>query len=128
MGGSGETTGSPLEDPFDNLYEGYRGKIYRVILRLVQNRSDAEDLTHETFVKVQKNLPHVRRPDSVPSWLYRIATNTALDFLRQSASRKNSYVVHVPMEDAPAATPSPALALDSAESASAVRDNADQLP
>lgn len=122
---------APMVDTFDTLYEGYRGKVYRVILRLVQNPFDAEDLTQETFLKVQKNLPHLKRPGSVPSWLYRIATNTALDFLRNSASRGAKGTVRIPIEDAetvPSDTPSPSVELDSTESANAVRDNADQLP
>ncbi len=131
MVGLGKTTAKHPEDNFDSLYESYRGKVYRVILRLVQNPSDAEDLTQETFLKVQRNLPHLRRPDSVPSWLYRIATNTALDFLRQRANRRNNHAVQVPIENAEAApsdTLSPATALDTTESVSCVREHADQLP
>ncbi len=125
------TTATPLVDTFDSLYEGYRGKVYRVILRLVRNPSDAEDLTQETFLKVVRNLPHVKRPESVPSWLYRIATNTALDFLRRPAMRHGEGAVQLPMEKAdaiPSDAPSPATSLDSAESVSCVRQYADQLP
>ncbi len=131
MVGSGETTTTPAVSTFDGLYESYRGRVYRVILRLVQNPSDAEDLTQETFLKVRINLPHVKRRESVPSWLYRIATNTALDFLRKSASRRPKGTVQLPMENAeavPSDTRSPSAALDTTESVSCVRDNADQLP
>lgn len=41
---------APNADTFDALYEGYRTKVYRVILRLVRNPSDAEDLTQETLL------------------------------------------------------------------------------
>ncbi len=125
------TTATPLVDTFDSLYEGYRGKVYRVILRLVRNTSDAEELTQETFLKVARNLPHVKRPESVPSWLYRIATNTALDFLRRSAMRHDEGAVQLSVETAdaiPSDSPSPSASLDSAVSASCVRQNADQLP
>ncbi len=125
------TTATPLVDTFDSLYEGYRGKVYRVILRLVQNPSDAEDLTQETFLKVERNLPHVKRPESVPSWLYRIATNTALDFLRQPASRRDDGTAQLDLEDTiatPARTSSPEASMDTAESVSCVRQYADQLP
>lgn len=128
---TGPPRSSPPTDTFDALYEGYRAKVYRVILRLVQDPSDAEDLTQETFLKVQRSLPHVKRPDSVPSWLYRIATNTALDFLRHSARRGAGGFVQIPMETAeavPSHTPSPTMAVDSTESAKAVRDNIHQLP
>ncbi len=59
MVGSGETTTTPAVSTFDSLYESYRGRVYRVILRLVQNPSDAEDLTLETFLKAQNGLPYV---------------------------------------------------------------------
>ncbi len=131
MVGSAETTTTPAASTFDSLYESYRGRVYRVILRLVQNPSDAEDLTQETFLKAQSSLPQVKHPESVASWLYRIATNTALDFLRKSASRRPKGAVQLPMEDAEAVasdTRSPSATLDAAESVRLVRDNADQLP
>ncbi len=131
MVGLREAAATPTEDQFDGLYEDYRGKVYRVILRLVRNPSDAEDLTQETFFKVQRNLPHVRRLKSVASWLYRIATNTALDFLRHSASRRAKGTVQLPMETAEAApcdTSSPAGALDTTESVSCVREHTHRLP
>ncbi len=131
MVGSGETTTTPAVSTFDSLHESYRARVYRVILRLVQNPSDAEDLTQETFLKVQSSLPHVKRPESVPSWLYRIATNTALDFLRKSASRRPKGTVPLPMENAeavPSDTRSPSGALDTTESVGCVRDYAEQLP
>ncbi len=125
------TTTTPAAATFDSVYESYHGRVYRVILRLVQNPSDAEDLTQETFLKVQSNLLHVKRPESVPSWLYRIATNTALDFLRKSASRRPKDTVQLPMEKAeavPSDVRSPSAALDATVSVSCVRGNADQLP
>ncbi len=57
MTGSRTTPAPPSAGDFDSLYNGYRAKVYRVILRLVQNPSDAEDLTQETFLKVQKHPP-----------------------------------------------------------------------
>ncbi len=131
MVGLREAAVTPTVDNFDSLYEGYRRKVYRVILRLVRNPSDAEDLTQETFLKIERNLPYVKRPESVPSWLYRIATNTALDFLRQPASRRDEGTAQLDLEDTiatPAGTSSPEASMDTAESVSCVRQYADQLP
>jgi RNA polymerase sigma-70 factor (ECF subfamily) len=131
MSGSQKNAADPPTDTFETLYEGYRAKVYRVVLRLVKNPSDAEDLTQETFLKVQKSLSRVRRPGSVSTWLYRIATNTALDFLRQSSSRRSEGTAQLPIDTAeavPSDIPSPSGELDNAESATAIRDNADQLP
>lgn len=122
--------GNTRED-FDKLYEDYRGKVYRVILRLVRNPLDAEDLTQETFLKVESNLPHVKRPESVPTWLYRVATNTALDYLRRAASHGKKGITQLSLEDGqatPTDTPSPATSLDRTESESCIRQYADQLP
>ncbi len=116
MTGSRKRAAAPPADTFDALYEGYRAKVYRVVLRLVKNPSDAEDLTQETFLKVQKSLSHVRRPGSVSTWLYRIATNTALDFLRRPSSRRTRGSLQLPIDTAeavPSDTPSPSVELDS---------------
>ena len=63
MVGLRETTVTRSADTFDSLYERYYGRVFRVILRLVQNSSDAEDLTQETFLKAQRNLPYLKRPE-----------------------------------------------------------------
>ena len=118
-------------DNFDNLYEDYREKVYRVILRLVSNPLDAEDLTQETFLKASRSLPHIKHPEKVASWLYRIATNTALDYLRRTSSRSEKGITQVSLEDRkpiPTDTPAPATSLDSTESTNCVRQYADQLP
>ncbi len=96
--------GNTRED-FDKLYEDYRGKVYRVILRLVRNPLDAEDLTQETFLKVESNLPHVKRPESVPTWLYRVATNTALDYLRRACNHSEKGITQLSLEDGQATQP-----------------------
>jgi RNA polymerase sigma-70 factor (ECF subfamily) len=122
--------GNPREN-FDNLYEDYRGKIYRVILRVVRNPLEAEELTQETFIKVERNLPHLKRPESVASWLYRIATNTALDYLRRVNSRDKKGVTELSLEDGKAIstnTSSPPSSLDRTESTRCVRQYADRLP
>ncbi len=122
---------APTVDDFESLYEGYRGRIYRVILRLVRNPSDAEDLTQETFLKVEKNLPHLKRPESVVSWLYRIATNTALDHLRRVKSRDEKGIIELALENGRAVSTgasSLASSLDRTESESCIRQYADRLP
>lgn len=66
---------------FDDIFTRYHGPIYAYILGMVGNPEQAQDLTQDTFVKAYKALPTAR--DLVlPAWLYRIASNTALDALR----------------------------------------------
>ena len=70
-----------MRPSFDDMFARYHGAIYGYILGMVGNPEQAQDLTQDTFVKAFKALPNAR--DLVlPAWLYRIATNTALDALR----------------------------------------------
>ena len=70
-----------LRPSFDDIFARYQGPIYGYILSMVGNAEQAQDLTQDTFVKAFKAMPTAR--DLVlPAWLYRIATNTALDALR----------------------------------------------
>jgi len=71
---------------FDQVYEQYFQPIRRYITRLV-GESDAEDLTQEIFIKVHNALPAFRGESKITTWIYRIATNTALDKLRSPAKK-----------------------------------------
>jgi len=66
---------------FQKIYEDFRPKILRYLVRLV-GESEAEDLTQEVFIKANKALGTFRGQSKLSTWLYRIATNTALDKLR----------------------------------------------
>jgi RNA polymerase sigma-70 factor (ECF subfamily) len=68
---------------FAALIEAYSGQIYRLALKMVQNPQDAEDILQETFIKAYKALPNFEGRSSLSTWLYRIATNEALMFLRK---------------------------------------------
>src|SRR5574341_1612633 len=66
---------------FENIYHTFRPKIRRYLTRLV-GEDEAEDLAQEVFVKVNQGLQTFRGEAQVSTWLYRIATNAALDRLR----------------------------------------------
>jgi RNA polymerase sigma-70 factor, ECF subfamily len=74
-------------DDFQTIHDEYRPKIYRYLCRLV-GEADAEDLAQEVFVKVDKALQGFRGKSSLSTWVYRIATNAALDRLRTRSSSK----------------------------------------
>jgi RNA polymerase sigma-70 factor, ECF subfamily len=63
---------------FEQIHEDFRPKIQRYLIRLV-GEPEAEDLTQEVFVKVSRALKNFRGESQLSTWLYRIATNTALD-------------------------------------------------
>lgn len=71
---------------FDEIYTTYRERILRYLSRLA-GEAEAEDLTQETFLKAGKKLDGFRGESGVLTWLYRIATNTALDRLKSPGYR-----------------------------------------
>lgn len=61
----------------------YRKPVYHMILKMIKNENDAEDLTIEAFAKAFKNI-HKFNPDyTFSTWLFRIATNNCIDFIRK---------------------------------------------
>jgi RNA polymerase sigma-70 factor (ECF subfamily) len=68
---------------FAHFVETYSGQVYRLALKMLQNPQDAEDILQETFIKAYKALPNFEGRSSLSTWLYRIATNEALMFLRK---------------------------------------------
>ena len=60
-------------------------RIFVQIYRIVRNRADAQDLTQETFIKALQRQDQLKDEQKAAHWLSRIATNTAIDFMRRSA-------------------------------------------
>src|SRR5271170_572461 len=59
-------------------------RVFRLIYRMVGNVSDAQDLTQEAFIKALQRHDQLKDLDKAAHWLSRIASNTAIDFLRRS--------------------------------------------
>ena len=74
------------EDAFGELYERHRLKAYRVALRVLRNRQDAEDAVQRAFQRVLANLQRFREDSTFSTWLTRISINEALMLLRQRRS------------------------------------------
>ncbi len=72
---------------FSTLYNEYYPKIVRYLTRLV-GESEAEDAAQETFVKIDRSLESFRGESSLSTWIYRIATNAAMDHLRRPSSKR----------------------------------------
>ncbi len=71
-----------VEYDFSKIYADYSPRIKRYLSRLV-GEFEAEDLTQEVFVRVSQALPAFRGESQLPTWIYRIATNAAVDRMRQ---------------------------------------------
>ncbi|MDA8088734.1 MAG: sigma-70 family RNA polymerase sigma factor [Nitrospiraceae bacterium] len=67
---------------FDGVYREFFPRLSLYLKRLVGQ--DAEDVTQEVFLKVSAALPGFRGESTLPTWIYRIATNTAMDHLRRA--------------------------------------------
>jgi RNA polymerase sigma-70 factor (ECF subfamily) len=74
-----------MSDPrldFKSLHDDFRPRVLRYLTRLV-GEADAEDLTQSVMLKVSEGLSEFRGDSSPSTWIYRIATNAAMDKLRQ---------------------------------------------
>ena len=74
---------------FRRIYADFQPRILRYMGRMVGER-EAEDLTQEVFVKVNRALDGFRGESSLSTWLYRIATNAALDRRRSPSFRRST--------------------------------------
>ena len=81
---------------FETLVVEYEKNVYAITQRMTGNAEDAADMTQETFIKAYNSLSSFRGDSKFSVWLYRIATNVCLDFLR---SRSRKPTVSLSMED-----------------------------
>lgn len=77
-----ELDSTHASDP-GNAIEPYRDRICRYIQSLTRSPADAEELTQETFLRAHRNFDSLRQAGALSAWLYRIATNVAIDWLRR---------------------------------------------
>jgi len=68
---------------FNDLITKYRSKVYAMIFNMVRNEQDAWDLSQETFLKAWRNLDRFRGQSAFYTWIYRIATNVTIDWVRR---------------------------------------------
>ncbi|MBK8781314.1 MAG: sigma-70 family RNA polymerase sigma factor [Anaerolineales bacterium] len=82
---------SANESEFQKIYDAFQPKILRYLTHLA-SESEAEDLTQETFVKIHQRLENFRGESQLSTWIYRIATNTALDRLRSPSFQRAAQI------------------------------------
>lgn len=71
------------EQAYADLMKRYKKPVYHMILKMVRNVDDAEDLTIEAFAKAFRSLHRFKKDYTFSTWLFRIATNNAIDFIRK---------------------------------------------
>jgi len=77
---------------FNDIYNEYYDKLLRYLRRMV-GTNNAEDVTQEVFVKINKGLEDFKGQSSLSTWVYRVATNAALDRIRSRAHNEQSRAV-----------------------------------
>lgn len=73
------------QELFSEIVTRYQNKIFSYINRLINNRVEAEDLTQEVFIKVFRNLYGFDSKRKFSSWIYRIAHNQAVNYLKKKS-------------------------------------------
>jgi len=92
---------------FDRLFEEFSPAIFNYVLRMVGDRDRAADVTQDTFIKAYRKLDTLTDDKSTRSWLYRIATNTAIDEMRRRRWVSPLQVGPDEREDRPDSSPGP---------------------
>ncbi len=72
---------------FEEVYRTHSGRLYSVAFRMVGNAADAEDLLQEIFLAAHRKLESFRGESALGTWLYRLAVNLCLDYLRSRTGR-----------------------------------------
>ena len=70
----------------------YKDSLYFLLIKMVHNKEDAEDLTIEAFEKAFRNLETYSPSFAFSTWLFKIATNNGIDFIRKKQAKKSRHI------------------------------------
>lgn len=117
---------------FDHLVERYHRQIVNFVFRMVGNYETALDLAQEVFIKVYGSLERYNPEFKFSTWIYKIASNTAIDYLRkQSVALSPLYMVSDDEElelPIPSKTLSPERVLERSERSAQIEEAISKLP
>ena len=77
-------------DAFETLVRRKTSKVYALCYRIIGNAEDAKDISQLVFLKLWENLEKYDPHYAFDTWLYRMVTNVAIDFMRNKQSRENA--------------------------------------
>ncbi len=75
---------------YEELLRSYRRSVYHIVLKMVRDTDDADDVTQEIFAKAFRSLGRYRAEFAFSTWLFRIATNHCIDFIRKRKLKTQS--------------------------------------
>jgi RNA polymerase sigma-70 factor (ECF subfamily) len=95
------------DQAYKRLLSKYRGQIFSLILKIIHNQNEVEDLVQETFSKAFNSIENFNKEYAFSTWLYRIATNSSIDYLRKRrlktfsidnpiSSKDDEYTIEIP--------------------------------
>ncbi len=76
------------EDAFYLIVDEYKDRVYEICYRVVGDYDDANDVSQDVFLRVYSSLKKFKHNSSFSTWLYRIAVNSSISFLKKSNSQK----------------------------------------
>lgn len=80
------------KEHFQHIYNQYKVLVYNVALHYLQNTEDAEEITQDVFVKVYNSIGTFNEKSSLKTWIYRIAINKSLDFIKHKNCTKRFFI------------------------------------
>ena len=73
---------------FAEIYGSYKNKVFNTVLSYLQNTEDAEEVTQDVFVEIYRSRGKFEGKSSLSTWIYRIAVNKSLDFIKSKKRKK----------------------------------------
>lgn len=92
---------------FHRLYDAYHQDVFQFLIYLVKNRTLAEDLAHEVYVRVLRSYDQFNEKSSEKTWLFAIAKNVAIDHFRKQTVRKKHSLDYFDWETEQLHSPTP---------------------
>lgn len=97
-----DAPGGEREAAFHTLVDRYHRRVFAICFEVLRSRSDAEDATQETFIKLARGAAGFRGDAKLSTWLYRVARNVCTDHVRHDARRPATPVADPgQLDDAP---------------------------
>ena len=77
----------------EELYNLYKNKVFNTVISYVQNISDAEEITQDVFIEIFSSIKKFKSESNLSTWIYRIAVNKSLDFIRYTKRKKRFSII-----------------------------------
>ena len=80
------------QQQFEKLYQEHHLMVFNVALNYLQNVEDAEEITQDVFLQIYQSLHKFDNKSVLKTWIYRIAINKSLDFIKMKNSKKRLFI------------------------------------